>query len=461
MIFYDNDAWISTLFTLVGTVWPAIKKPMVVLAFYMSSAYAASVHFDTSFGHNGPTTSVVGGTLSFLLIFRANQAYIRYWDGRTSVSMFFTNLRDFLMLALMYVPGAKDREAQAPSLTKKLLQRFPELSELAVYVRVDLVRLCVAYAVLLKMHTRIAYDGYCFGKISGETKWLVDWDRLRLMQLLKEDEFYAIDRCIGIVDDDMRSGGTLDELLDQFRGRSHGPPKSWPEECEVLMEPACRPHNVCMFYLREVLFNNVNDAINSCPWGIKERFVPQLSKLLISAQFHFEFVDQIINTPLPLPYACLCKSLLVIFLASLPSMLTDVTVGVFGSLFLPMMVALALLGIDATATELENPFGDDANDLDVMEFVAGLEHEAVHLLRMCGDFQGKAAFGYRTMPEFVARSSCKPLSLQLVVEEFAAQEDVGDMKAGDSFHESEEGLLSGSRGGSDRSSQLSFREDDL
>jgi len=459
MILYDNEGWISTVFTLTGTVWPAIKRPMLLVLCYMLVAYFCAVQFNMSFGENGPTTSVIGGTLSFLLIFRANQAYIRYWDGRTSISMFFTSLRDFLMLAMLYIPGAKDRESQGPQLTKKLLQRFPELSELAMTVRVDLVRLCVAYAVLLKMHTRIAYDGYCFGKISGETKWLVDWDRLRLIQLLKEDEFYAIDRCIGIIDDDMRSGGSLDELLEQFRGRAHGPPKSWPTECEVMMEPACRPHNACMFFLREVLFSNVNDAMNACPWGIKERFVPLLSTLLITAQFHFEFVDQVITTPLPLPYACLCKSLLVIFLASLPSMLVDVSVGFFGSVFIPMMVALALLGIDATATELENPFGDDANDLDILEFVAGLEHEALQLLRMCGDFQGKAAFGYRTMPEFVARSSCKPLSLQLAVEEFAAFEDVGEV--GEEGSVESEGLLSGSRSGSYHSSQSSARQDDV
>jgi len=460
MIFYDNEAWINTVFTLTGTVWPTIRRPMLLVLCYLLAAYASAIQFNISFGENGPTTSVIGGTLSFLLIFRANQAYIRYWDGRTSLSMFFTSLRDFLMLALLYIPSAKDRESLGPALTKKLLQRFPELSELAMTVRVDLVRLCVAYAVLLKMHTRIAYDGYCFGRISGETKWLVDWDRLRLIQLLKEDEFYAIDRCIGIVDDDMRSGSSLDELLEQFRGRAHGPPKSWPTECQVLMAPACRPYSCCMFFLREVLFSNVNDAMNACPWGIKERFVPVLSTLLITAQFHFEFVDQVITTPLPLPYACLCKSLLVIFLASLPSMLVDVEVGFFGSIFIPMMVALALLGIDATATELENPFGDDDNDLDILEFVAGLEHEALQLLRMCGDFQGKAAFGYRTMPEFVACRSCKPLSLQLAVEEFAAFEDVGDIGEG-SIPESE-GLLSGSRGeDSYRSSMGSARSDNV
>jgi len=335
------------VFAWAGTVWPAIKKPMMILTCYIFVTYMFEVRFNFDWGESGPATSVISGTLSFLLIFRANQAYIRYWDGRTSVTLFFTTLRDFMMLAFLYLHGTKAKEniwTTTPQLTRKLEQLYPDICERASKVRVDLARLIIAYAVILKLHTRIAYDGYCFGEISGETKWLVDWDRLRLMQLLKEEEFWIIDESIGI--DDVDSGGSLDQLIEQFSGRHHGPPSSWPKSFPVLLEPSCRPHNVMMFFIREVLFNNVNDALNTCPWGIKERFVPPLSKLLQTTQFHFEHINMIITTPMPLPYACLCRSLLVIFLASLPSMLEDVAVGTFGSLFVPIMLAMALLGID-------------------------------------------------------------------------------------------------------------------
>eukprot|EP00413_Alexandrium_margalefii_P027370 CAMPEP_0204554670 /NCGR_PEP_ID=MMETSP0661-20131031/28279_1 /ASSEMBLY_ACC=CAM_ASM_000606 /TAXON_ID=109239 /ORGANISM="Alexandrium margalefi, Strain AMGDE01CS-322" /LENGTH=36 /DNA_ID= /DNA_START= /DNA_END= /DNA_ORIENTATION= len=36
---------------------------------------------------------------------------------------------------------------------------------------------------------------------------------------------------------------------------------------------------------------------------------------------------------------------------------------------------MALLGIDAIATELENPFGDDDNDLELLESINVLERE--------------------------------------------------------------------------------------
>lgn len=425
MIFYDNSSWILPVFSWFGTVWPTIKKPFLILVLYMFFAFLGAQFFQVDWGQNGPNTSVIGGTLSFLLIFRANQAYSRYWDGRTCVSLYFTNLRDFLMLASMYLHGEKDKKIPGFPKHRSKFEQSLDLYQLATNVRIDLVRLCLAHAVVLKMHTRIAYDGYCFGRISGETKWLVDWDRFRLRQLLKEDEFGAVDRCIGIIDEEQRSGCTLDELVEQFRGRPWGPPSSWPQEFEVMQEPASRPHVVIMFYIKEVLFANVNDVMNQCPWGIKERFVPPLSKLLYMATSNFETINQIIATPLPLSFACLCKSLMLIFLAALPCMLTDADVGPFGSIFIPMMVALALLGIDATATELENPFGDDANDLDVMEFVHGLEDEAMQMLKMCGDFRGKNAFSWRTMPAFMAGTSCKALAQQLVVEAYASEEDVG------------------------------------
>jgi hypothetical protein len=354
------------------------------------------VYFQTNFGEEGPCTYVIGGTLSFLLIFRANQAYTRYWDGRTYLSLFFTNMRDFLMLALLYLHGTKEKETiRSSSVANRKIAAKIDLGDLATGVRVDLVRLSVAYAVILKLHSRIAYEGYCFGKISGETKWLVDWDRLRLMQLLKEEEFVAIDKCIGIIDEDARSGCTLEELIEQFRDRQDGPPKTWPDEFEVQLAPSSRSYVVIIFLIREVLFGCANDVLNSCPWGIKERFVPAMQLLLSDSQMHFEMINQIISTPLPLPYACLCKSLLIIFLASLPSMLVDYNVGPFGSIAVPLMVALALLGIDATATELENPFGDDANDLDILEFIAGLEHECLEFFRTCGDWKGRNAFCWR------------------------------------------------------------------
>merc|ERR1712107_898177 len=71
-----------------------------------------------------------------------------------------------------------------------------------------------------------------------------------------------------------------------------------------------------------------------------------------------------------------------------------------------------------------NPFGDDANDLDLIELIHSLEEEAMEMLTMCGDDRGRARFTWKRMPNFITESSCKPIKKQLAVLEFASEEVV-------------------------------------
>lgn len=424
MILYDNTSWVNVVFTKIGTIWPHIHHHFLGLMVYLTVATLVSDYFKIVY--EPEFKSIIGGTLAFLLIFRANQAYAWYWEGRTQCSFFFSVLRDFLMLSIVYTHRHMKISAQRQSFLAQLppVAMLQDIEKRASDLRLHLVRLTIAYAVVLKTHTRIAYDGYCFGKIDGYTKWLVDWDRLRLMQLLKEEEFAMVDKCFLIMDEAARSGGTLDELARQFGRHPRGPPIDWPAEFDVSTDAGCRAHVVVLYLLREIMIGNINDSTNCCPWGIKERFVPSLSKLLGSAHYAAEHINQIIQTQMPLPYACLTKTLLIIFFAGFPCMFVDYNIGWFGSLVIPTIIAMALLGIDAIAMELENPFGDDANDLDLLECIHGLEREAIECLKMCGDDETREKFVWRILPDFVANSSCKPLKAQLVVDDFATPMDV-------------------------------------
>ena len=128
------------------------------------------------------------------------------------------------------------------------------------------------------------------------------------------------------------------------------------------------------------VFRAMNDGSkNDQPWGIKERFVPMLSGFCGTVLKAFDEVHQIITTPLPLPYINLVKTLLVFFLGSFPFVLNP-SKGWYANVVVPTLVAFALLGVDAISSELENPFGDDPNDLDVLEMIHGLESEVKWLL---------------------------------------------------------------------------------
>mmetsp|Transcript_89558 Transcript_89558/g.191911 ORF Transcript_89558/g.191911 Transcript_89558/m.191911 type:complete len:460 (-) Transcript_89558:58-1437(-) len=434
MILYDNSDWFEVIFTYFGTVWSQIRTKFIFIVLYAIAAYAVACYYEYNFGSEGRT--ILFGTMSFLLIFRANQAYTRYWQGRCVVSEFFSDIRDFIMLSLIYIRGGLHTSTflfhGGPGIPPKSHFYEDAFDLKATELRINVVRLCVALAVSFKLHTRIALDGYCFGSISGETKWLVDWDRLRLLQLLTVEEFRIVDACMGISDEGAPPAkDALASLVKQFKGDSEkrgGPPPGFPEEFEV--DPGCivRPPVVIVYLIREVIMRNMNDPFNSQPWGLKDRFIPGLAGLLTSLQHNFEMAHQIITTPLPLPYANLCKTLLSVFLFAMP-FFVDYRLGWFANTVIPAIVSLALLGIDAIATELENPFGDDANDLDILEGIHVLEREAMEMLRLAGDKKGVSRFVWRMMPAFVRSSSCRDLKYQIAVEDLAAPEVLAPMSS--------------------------------
>eukprot|EP00812_Abedinium_dasypus_P011832 NODE_5377_length_587_cov_244.302632.p2 GENE.NODE_5377_length_587_cov_244.302632~~NODE_5377_length_587_cov_244.302632.p2 ORF type:complete len:186 (-),score=40.64 NODE_5377_length_587_cov_244.302632:13-528(-) len=122
-------------------------------------------------------------------------------------------------------------------------------------------------------------------------------------------------------------------------------------------------------------------------------------------------------TPLPFQYACHCRLLLGLFLVSIPFSL-DASIGAFGNAGVNLMIGLALLGIDAIATELENPFGDDANDLDLLEPSHMFETEALTLLDLSSN-GGSPPFVWTRLHPCIAALSCKPMTCHASVARYA------------------------------------------
>lgn len=156
---------------------------------------------------------------------------------------------------------------------------------------------------------------------------------------------------------------------------------------------------------------------------MKERFVVQGQGILARIDRSICMIDQIMTTPLPLPYAHLCKLLLFIFMLSLPFFI-DEKAGWLANTFMTWLITLALLGVDALATEIENPFGDDANDHDILECVGMLESEAMEALALLGDRKARRRFCWRTIPDFISSHSARSLRRQLAFVDAAVPEVV-------------------------------------
>lgn len=87
--------------------------------------------------------------------------------------------------------------------------------------------------------------------------------------------------------------------------------------------------------------------------------------------------ERILRTPIPFAYAQHIKIFVVLFCFSAPFVLAEVmgwaTPAACG------LLALALFGIDEIGVEIEDPFGDDPNDLPLDAIGAGIEKAAVEL----------------------------------------------------------------------------------
>lgn len=71
--------------------------------------------------------------------------------------------------------------------------------------------------------------------------------------------------------------------------------------------------------------------------------------------------ERILKTPMPLAYSIHLKQLLMLYCLALPFQMVA-SVG-WGTPFLVGLISFAVFGIEAIGLEIENPFGDDPNDL--------------------------------------------------------------------------------------------------
>ncbi|HEY0287885.1 MAG TPA: bestrophin family protein [Pseudomonas sp.] len=88
--------------------------------------------------------------------------------------------------------------------------------------------------------------------------------------------------------------------------------------------------------------------------------------------------ERIKSTPLPFPYTLLLHRTIYMFCILLPFVMAE-PLGWMTPLF-TAIVSYTFLGLDAIANELEDPFGQDENDLPTNFLVRVLEREILHAL---------------------------------------------------------------------------------
>jgi len=247
--------------------------------------------------------------LAFLLVFRANVAYGRFWEGRGHMGGFYKELRDICRKANTLITNDDDPHGYAHVL------------------RSNICRLLPVCAVTTQYNLRKRSAGMSPEQVLENYKndikaWLTPEELDLLVNHTKKNRPYRVINWIGhaILTASKAKKGQNGDGASFVEG---GPPTyaSFDNHCGALILTWMGMNKICF-------------------------------------------------TPTPFPYIHMLNWFLMIFLGTVPFPLAP-KIGYWMIIALPML-SMAMYAIEEVAQEIEDPFGDDLNDLMTESIAPGL-----------------------------------------------------------------------------------------
>eukprot|EP00747_Dinoflagellata_sp_TGD_P105214 gnl/TRDRNA2_/TRDRNA2_169482_c1_seq2.p1 gnl/TRDRNA2_/TRDRNA2_169482_c1~~gnl/TRDRNA2_/TRDRNA2_169482_c1_seq2.p1 ORF type:complete len:605 (+),score=63.11 gnl/TRDRNA2_/TRDRNA2_169482_c1_seq2:112-1815(+) len=141
------------------------------------------------------------------------------------------------------------------------------------------------------------------------------------------------------------------------------------EDLEVLTNPEVQGNkvHVVLCWIKMHIVRAMDDGLLSTPPPIITRAFQELGAGLVK----FHNANQVVIWPFPFPYAQMNFVLLWLYMVLTPIMCSTWNVNPFMSGAFSCVSVICMLGLDLIASELENPFGHDVNDLPVVDMQHG------------------------------------------------------------------------------------------
>lgn len=117
-------------------------------------------------------------------------------------------------------------------------------------------------------------------------------------------------------------------------------------------------------WIQTFVVNHMSNGFLNVPPPILTRVFQEMEKGMIE----FNSVNQIMQIPFPFPYAQVTYLLILVHAVLTPFVMCLWTSTAWCAAVFTFISHLSIVSINMIATELENPFGDDINDLPVHEF---------------------------------------------------------------------------------------------
>jgi putative membrane protein len=268
-----------------------------------------------------PSLSVVIG---LLLVFRTNNAYDRYYEGRKLWTTIRSSVRN-LSRTISFIPVETQQDVEE---------------------KVDALKLLVAFAVSVKDYLRDESDKY---------HQLIDDI---LPPRLRSDKFNALE--LDFENSDYITG--YGSIAQSIRSTSSSCHRSVPDLTNPLASlPLEIVTELNTYILKQRTLNRLDPQTNNNVNGTISGLVNSLGSL-----------ERIRRTPIPIAYVIHMKQVVFLYCATLPLTLSDLG---YWSIPFTGLISFVLYGIDGIGQQIEDPFGYDENDLPLDQICYELRKE--------------------------------------------------------------------------------------
>lgn len=124
-----------------------------------------------------------------------------------------------------------------------------------------------------------------------------------------------------------------------------------------------------------LLVRSIDDGLLNIPAPILSRVFQEMEKGMVE----YQSVLQVMTVPFPFPYAQVTVIMIWVYLLFTPVVMVSWASTPLMAFWFTFMTSGTLLGLEMIAAELENPFGDDINDLPCMEFQEEMNEHLIML----------------------------------------------------------------------------------
>jgi predicted membrane chloride channel (bestrophin family) len=297
-----------------------------------------------------------GAVVAFALVFRTDAGWKRYWEGADNLAKMYSKWTDSFVQVCAFGDASVNQLAQQGDVTlctvihdhmETLLANFTVLSALAVH------RLMEGYVARVESRSETWSD--------MRANWR---DTLVTREMVHKDVTSPLPDVVAFSEMPTLSLQAAEQTKarSSFADVRYVASRLPGKDAARLLEPATDRVFIMAYHIEKILAELSPLLLVESP--IQSRIYQQLSEGMLG----YNQCRKLADIPFPFPYAQLLTLVLVSFVGFIPFYVALFTENVVLSPLIAFFLTIGYWGLNETAKELENPFGQDINDIELVDF---------------------------------------------------------------------------------------------